>query len=130
MTNARWIADLNGIAVTVEDLRRATDEVHRLKPKDRNWEGRLFAMVRLFEGEPMKGLAVEHRLVAMSRMIESDVLPGWVLPKQDDSSVAVAGPVWEATASEPLVFGEGEPAFDQEAFLSRVLSLAETEGHA
>ena len=67
MTSERWKADLNRVEVSVDDLRRAAHEVHQLAPEDRNWEGRLFAMVRVFKGEPNKGLAVEYRLVAMSR---------------------------------------------------------------
>jgi hypothetical protein len=130
MDDTRFLEELNSISITLEDLRRATDEVHKLAPGDRNVEGRLFTMARVFKGQPKKGLAVEFRLVAMTRMLEAEVLPGWVLPKQPDGSVAVSEPVWLATASEPLVPGPDEPTFEQKSFLARVLSLAEAEGNA
>ncbi len=130
MSEAKLQADLNSVAVTIEDLRRATDEVHKLAPKDRNWEGRLHTMARIFKGEPRKALVVEYRLVAMTRLLEARVLPAWALPEAPDGSVAVAEPVWAATAIEPLVFGEDDAHFEPKRFVERVLSLAEPEGNA
>ena len=130
MSPSKMQKDLNAANVTVADLRLASDAVHRLPPEDKDWEGRLHAMIRLFPGDPDKGLAIEYRLVAMSRMLEAGVLPGWALPRAPDGSMLVAESVWAATATEPLILGEHEARFDQASFLGRVLSLAGPEGNA
>lgn len=122
-------AKLNTVRVTLDDLLLATREVHKLSPEDRDWEGRLHLMVRLFKGEPNKGMAVEHRLMAMNKLITSGVLPHWALPETPDGSTQIAEPVWLATASEPLLLGEREAYFEPTSFLNRVLSLAEPDGH-
>lgn len=121
---------INSAGVTAEDLQKATEHVHQLPPEGRNWQGRIHAMARAFMGEPEKALAVEYRLVAMSRMLEAGHLPGWATSKDADGAMTVAGPVWEAAAAEPLMFGEGEPYFDKARFLDRVLLLVEPEGNA
>ena len=86
-------------------------------------------MVRLFQGEPDKARAVEYRLIAMTKLLESGVLPHWVLPKAADGSVQIAEPVWATAATAPLLFGE-DPYFDPQSFTKRVLALAEPDGTA
>jgi len=118
------------VAVTVADLREAGEAIHSLPLGDRDWEGRAMAMVRLFKGEPNKSMAVECRLTAMSRMLQSGTLPGWSTPASSDGSVNVAEPVWLATATEPLILEERDAYFDPASFLNKVLLLAQAEGNA
>ena len=121
---------LNATRVEVEDLLLATREVHKLPANDRGWEARLHLMVRLFAGEPDKGLAVEYRIQAMDQLLVSGALPSWSTPKQADGSVLIAEPVWKAAAVEPLLLRGKTAYFDKDQFLTRVLALAETEGDA
>lgn len=130
MSTSKLQSDLNAVTITVADLLLASKEVHDLPKEDRDWEGRLMTMVRLFPGNPHKGLAVEHRLVAMSRILEAGVLPGWALPETPDGATFIAEPVWVATATEQLILGKHEARFNQQSFIDRVLSLAEPEGNA
>lgn len=130
MSIAKLQNELNSVKITVDDLLLASREAHKLPPDDRNWEGRLHLMSRLFRGTPRKGLSIEHRLIAMTRLIEAGVLPGWAVPQASDGSVNIAEPVWMAAAIEPLILGEDEAFFDQDSFLARVLSMAEPEGNA
>lgn len=122
-------ARLNAVHITVDDLLFAVEEVHKLPPEGRDWEGRLILMARLFTGEPDKAMAVEHRLVAMNDLILAGVLPHWALPEAPDGSVQIAEPVWQATATEPLLLGEKDAYFDQASFVNHVLALAEPDGH-
>lgn len=123
-------AELNAVHVSLDDLLLASREVHKLPPEDRDWEGRLHLMVHLFHGEPHKGAAVEHRLMAMSKLIDAGVLPHWALPQAPDGAVQIAEPVWLATASEPLLLTENEAYFEPTSFLQSILSLAEPDGYA
>lgn len=120
--------NLNAVKVTVSDLRRASDAVHALPEGERDWEGRLIAMVRLFPKQPDKGLSVEHRLAAMAKMVAGGALPGWSMPEAPDGSTMIAEAVWLAAASEPLVLSERDATFDCARFRARVLSLAQPEG--
>ena len=129
-TLANMAAQLNSAHITIDDLLLATEEVHKLPPEDRGWEGRLHLMVRLFKGEPDKGLAIEKRLVAMSTLIDSGSLPHWALPEAPDGSVRIAEPVWLAAATEPLLLTERDAYFEPTSFLERVLSFAEPDGNA
>lgn len=127
---ANMAAQLNATRITIDDLLLASREVHKLPPDDQGWEGRLHLMVRLFKGEPDKGLAIENRLMAMSALVASGTLPHWVLPEAPDGSVQISEPVWLAAATEPLLLKEREAYFEPKSFLERVLSLAEPDGHA
>jgi len=130
MSTSRLQLRINSARVTVEDLRLATETVHNLAPEHRDWEGRAIAMVRLFPDDPDMALAVEHRLLAMSRLIASGRLPGWAKPEGLDGSTLVAESVWIAAATEPLILGEHEARFDEPSFIDRVLALAGAEGNA
>lgn len=121
---------VNSASVTKEDLLRVSEEVHNLPEKERDFEGRTIAMIKMFPGQSDKCMAIDLRIMAMNEMIELDNLPGWALPQNEDGSFLIAEAVWEATASEPLIFTETEAHFDQEAFLERVLSSATPEGQA
>jgi len=125
-----FLEKINEVEITIDDLLNATEEVHKLPPEDRNWEGRAFTMAKMFKGQPHKAMAIDSRLTAMSEMIENGNLPGWALPKDEEGSVGVSEPVWEATAKEPLILNGNSTTFNKESFLNRVLSYAEPEGNA
>ena len=127
---ANMAARINATHITIDDLLLVTEEVHKLPLEDRDWEGRLHLMVRLFKGEPDKALAIEKRLMAMSTLVASGSLPHWSLPEALDGSVNISEPVWLATATEPLLLTERDAYFEPKSFLERVLSLAEPDGNA
>jgi hypothetical protein len=126
----RMTAELNAVRVTTDDLLLASREAHKLRREDRDWEGRLHLMVRLFPGEPRKAQAVEHRLLAMNKLIGSGALPHWVLPQAADGAVQIAEPVWVAAASAPLLLTEREAYFEPQPFVERVLGLVQPGGNA
>lgn len=121
---------INSVEVTMDDLLEASEAVHQLPPEDRNWEGRAHLMAIMFKGQPHKAMSIDSRLTAMSIMVESGKLPGWVLPEQEDGSFIIAEPVWQVTATEPLQFIDNQPCFNEELFLQNILSCAEPEGNA
>ena len=121
---------INAARVTIDDLLLVTEEVHKLPPDQRDWEGRAILMIKLFPGDPDKTFAIEHRLQAMNELIDSGVLPHWTLPKEKDGTIQIARPVWQATAEEPLLVRKHDAHFNKDRFLERVLSLAEPDGRA
>ena len=121
---------VNSARVTKENLLQVSEDVHNLPEKDRDFEGRTILMIKMFPGESDKCMAIDLRMMAMNEIIESGKLPGWALPQQEDGSFLIAEPVWEATATEPLVFTDKNAHFNQKTFLERVLSCATPEGQA
>lgn len=116
--------------VTMEDLLLATEEVHRLPSERRDFEGRAIAMIQLFPGEPDKVFAIENRLSALNDLILKGVLPHWSLPKDEEGAIAIAEPVWRATAEQPILIDGNEAYFEETSFLECVLANAEPEGEA
>lgn len=122
--------EINEVEVTIEDLLYVSEEVHKRPEKDRDWEGRMILMTRLFSGEPEKSMAIDYRLSALSEIIASNQLPHWALPTTEEGAVNIAEPVFLAAATEPLIFQDNEVYFDAGSFINRVLALAEPEGSA
>ncbi len=121
---------INSEIISHLELIEVTEEIHKLPKEDRDFEGRALLLIKMFSGEPDKAMAIDLRLKAMSKIIDSNELPGWAMPKQPDGSRVVSEPVWQAAAEEPLVFLEKEIIFDKQKFLDRILSCAEPEGVA
>lgn len=128
--NMKVALDLNAVRVSMKDLLLASSEVHKLPPEDRDWDGRLHLMVRLFPGERLKASAVDLRLTAMSKLIKSGVLANWVLPEAGDGSTSIAEPVWMTTATAPLLLSDDKAYFDESSFIEAVLVAAPNEGRA
>lgn len=128
--NMKMALELNAVRVTMKDLLLASSEVHKLPPEDRDWEGRLHLMVRLFPGEGKKASAVDLRLTAMSNLVRRGVLANWVVPESADGSTRIAEPVWRTTATAPLLLSDEEPYFDESSFVEAVLAAAPNEGRA
>jgi hypothetical protein len=130
MIKKRIEEEISAVTVSLKDLLLACEEIHRSAPKDKDWEGRLITLARVFKGQRGKAMAVEYRLAAMTRILESNLLPGWAKPIAPDGTVSVSEPVWLATASEPLVFDEDEPRFEELSFRDAVIAIAPIEGSA
>ena len=127
---ANVIACLNSVAVSVEDLVLASDEVHHLPPEQRNWEGRTTCVARLFEGQHYKAFAVHSRLQAMAALITSGKLPQAFVDEMGDGGRMVAEPIFMAAAKEPILFTEEAPFFNAESFIEAVLRHSGVDGHA
>ena len=127
---ANVIACLNSVAVSVEDLVLASDEVHHLPPEQRNWEGRTTCVARLFEGQHYKAFAVHSRLQAMAALIISGKLPQAFVDEMGDGGRMVAEPIFMAAAKEPILFTEEAPFFNAESFIEAVLRHSGVDGHA
>jgi hypothetical protein len=126
-----FAADLNSVQVELDDLILAMRTVHELPPEERDFEGRMLAILRLFEGAgPQKCQAIYYRLAALSKIIASGDLPYFVSPECPDGSALAQGVVGQAATIELLLFSEHEAYFDPKSFQDRMLSLVEPDCHA
>ena len=117
--------------MTFDDLWRVAEEATLLhETGERNFEALMFMIARLYKGEPRKAGAVLLRMQALARLIDEEGAPGWTLPKQADGSIPTQEWVFAAAAVQPLVEVDNDARFEKQAFLAKVLELAEAEGNA
>ena len=131
---------ISGVAVSEDDLRRATDAVNaglgERPPNQRDFNARADILAGLFAGESNKVLAVNFRIEALGRLAGHPRMRAWVLRKGgggDESGPATVpsdSRLFAAAAAHPLVEIDGEPGFEPEEFFARLLSLTDGAGEA
>jgi hypothetical protein len=123
-TSADFVARVNTVSVTVEDLLLAYAEIQTLPLKECNREARTHILARMFKGQGCKAFAVGSRLEAMARVVRSGKIRRWVLPN------IVCEVVFLAAAKEPILFTKNESFFDPKSFVAFVLENAAVDGHS
>lgn len=126
----KLIARINAIVITEEEIVEVVEETEEINPEDRNWEASTFMVARLHPGDFEKVGAIVFRMEALTRLLAKAGAPGWTLPETADGGILTQEAVFAATAVQPLVEQDGEVAFEQEAFLQKVLELADLEEQA
>ena len=121
---------VNNIVVSFEDLWAIAADMESADAGDRNLEALMFMIARRFKNEPQKAGAVLLRMQALVRLLVNEGVPGWTLPKQPDGAIPTQEWVFAAAAVQPLIEVGKDVAFERDAFLKKVLELAETEGRA
>jgi hypothetical protein len=124
------LARANRAVVSKEDILEFVEELSEHEASDRDFEGRAILLAQLHSGEPDKALAIEFRMHALARLFGDEHPRGWTLPEMPDGSVLTKEPVFAAAAVQPLTLKDGEVAFERDAFLDKVLELADEEGAA
>jgi hypothetical protein len=121
-----------GAKVSAADLARALEAIDELPPEDRtDLAARVVCLIESF-AEPgrfevsARVAAIDWRLQALARLAGRPEFTNWPMP---GGAGKIAANVLEVAAIEPLIEREGEPAFDAESFLERLLAMAEEKGH-
>ena len=123
-----YLQRINETAVTFEDLWKIAGEAEDIGNDGGGFEDLMRLITKHFHGQPSKASAVLFRMQALASLLESKGAPGWALPPQKDGAIATQEWVFAAAAVQPLVIIDEQPSFEHEAFLNKVLELAETEG--
>jgi hypothetical protein len=90
----------------------------------------MFAIGKICKGDFKKASAVFFKMRALSLLLESEEgIPGWTLPRLPDGGIPSEEAVFVAAATQPLIEVESDLVFEREAFMARVLELAELETH-
>ena len=121
-----------GAKVSAADLARALEAIDELAPEDRaDIAARIVCLIETF-GEPgrhevsARVAAIDWRLQALAGLAGRPEFRNWPMP---GGAGKIAANVLEAAAIEPLIEREGEPAFNPENFLERLLAMTEENGH-
>lgn len=131
--------------VTYEDLKKALLAVDGMDPEDRkDFTARSMAVMRAFglltgkENKDSRRLiekvtCVEIRLTAMARLVDSGILNKWTMDSGEEGSEFISEAVVRAAAEVPLLAGRkrsDHDHFDPEAFMAKVLEVADQGGSA
>ncbi len=123
---AKMLRTINSTKLTGSELMDFGDEVHRLKPKDRDFEGRAITAVRLFEDSD-RAMSAMFRMEAFARIISQGRLEGWTKPG-DKQGMSLTNPVLlEAAGQVPLRIIKNKFEFNRATLLKRVFQLAKAE---
>jgi hypothetical protein len=117
---------VNATPVSQEELLSVIREVRESGPESRDMTGHALIAVRLYSDDPDKVKAIMFRLEALARLLSEQEAPGWTL-SIPNGAVLIQEPVFASAAVQPLVEQDGEVAFEREAFLEKVLDLADLE---
>jgi hypothetical protein len=126
--DAEFIARSNAILVTIDNMFRGSDEIHKLPREEMNWDGRMDCLTRIFRGQRDKAFVVNSRFEAMSRLVNAGKVPYGVVPMDTAGWSYLANSVLLAAAEMPILFLEKDPYFDPEPFAAFVLRDAKACG--
>ncbi len=99
------------------------NEVHRLKPKDRDFEGRAITAIRFFENSD-RAMSAMFRMGALARIISQGRLEGWTKPG-DKKGMSLTNPIlFEAAGQAPLRIIKNKFEFSRVTLLKKVFQIA------
>jgi hypothetical protein len=120
--------------VKAKTLQRAVAVLAELDVEDRDFEGRVIAIIRALNedgsdrSQPHLAAAIEFRLEAFARLSQRPELKAWSLPGDVEGMMHVQHVVWKAVAAEPLRVEGNRPAFDADSFFRRLTALSDAAG--
>ncbi len=121
---ARMLRGINSTNLAGSELMEFATRVHRLKPKDRDFEGRVITAIKLFKGDSDKVMSAMFRMEALARIISQDRLEGWVKPA-DKKGMSLTNPVlFEAAGQVPLRIIKNKFEFSRTTLLRKVFQIA------
>jgi hypothetical protein len=130
--NFNLLNELNSVAILPNELWEISDKVHKEREEINDWEpiNSMYVIARYYNfSSPLKIQAVYFRMIALVKIIKNGLV-GWTFPRQEDDGIPTNYYVFAAAAIEPLVPLGDDFCFEKNAFLDRVLTLAEAEGNA
>jgi len=77
--STKLLKRVNSTKFTRLELMKFADEVHRLKPKYRDFEGRAITAIRFFENSD-RAMSAMFRMEAFARIVSHGRLDGWTRP--------------------------------------------------
>jgi len=135
----QFIQDINTQNISAALLGEVMIMWASLPPEEwKDFNRKLQRVVEFVDGKrpdvnnPLLAMAVALRLMALDAMVVDPAVRGWLIPeKSPDGITYIHGDLLKVAAEQPVLEGlAGEPVFDREAFHSRLMELAATQGCA
>ena len=123
---ARMLRDINGTRFTGSELMEFANEVHRLKPKDRDFEGRAITAIRFFENSD-RAMSAMFRMEAFARIISQGRLEGWTKPGDKKGMALTKTVLFDAAGQVPLRIIKNRFEFSRATLLRKAFQMAKLE---
>ena len=91
--------------------------------EDQGIETQVFVALQTFPNDKGKRFSIGMRMHALSEILASDDLPGWVKPTDTDGIVYVAENLYMAAGLEQMVEAENDISFNKDTLLKRAFNL-------
>jgi hypothetical protein len=118
---------INSVDITKDDLWKITGDAQNFKGEP-CFEVGISIINKRCDGNLHKASAIMFRMQALVNLLKTEGLPGWTLPQQSDGCFPTDEAVFAAAAVQPLIEKDNDLVFEREAFLRKILELAEPEG--
>ena len=127
---AEFLAKMNLVPVSLEELRCAVMVLNRLPRDQRNEKEEALRLTLLFDGDVEKALAILCRVRALINLIKSGPFPYVMNLNPRSNQAAVHKHVFLAATTAPILDRNCKIMFDREKFLVSLAELLEPEGTA
>ena len=123
----KMLRGINSTKLTGSELMEFANEVHRLKPKDRVFEGRVITALRFFKGDHDRVMSAMFRMEALARIISQGGLEGWTKPG-DKKGMSLTNPVlFDAAGQVPVRIIKNRFEFSRATLLKKVFQIAKPQ---
>jgi hypothetical protein len=118
------------------DLLTAVVAMYAEQPPDErvSLEARSIRLLEFLDRKSLKGpdllLAIDFRLIALARLMESHDVRAWVMTGEPAGPSSVHADPIRAAAAEPVIETANQPTFDPDSFRARVLKSSTARGNA
>lgn len=123
----KMLRDINATKFTGSELMEFANEVNRLKPKDRDFEGRAITAIRFFDGDSDRAMSALFRMEALARIISQARLEGWTKPSEKKGMFLTNTALFDAAGQVPLRIIENRFEFSRATLLKKVFQIAKPQ---
>ena len=123
---AKMLRDINSTKLSGAELMEYANEVHRLNPKDRDFEGRAITAIRFLENSD-RAMSAMFRMEALARIISQARLEGWVKPSQEKGMFLTNTALFDAAGEAPLRIIKNQFEFSRATLLKKVFQIAKLQ---
>ncbi len=124
-----FLTGINTNEVSAAELMEVVEEVNQLHADQPQLEDIAIVILQLHPDSPDKRTGIMFRMEALARLLSEEGVPGWTLPGPS-GSLFMKEAVLAAAAVQPVIEKDNHVAFEHEAFLQKVLELAQPAGEA
>ena len=126
-----YVETINNTPVTFNDLWEVQEELGEfIEFGEGDSEAIMYITSELFKDDPNKAAAVMFRMLALARIVITENVPGWTLPKLPNGKILTHECMFSAAAVQPLVESGKDLIFEKEAFLLKALEFSDAQGNA
>lgn len=120
------LKDINNNPISPDEMEEFLEELENDESEPSFERGVLLAL-RVFPKHKKKRFSIQMRMTALSTLIESNSLPGWVKPEQEDGSYRVAANIYMAAGLEPMIQDGNDISFDLDSLFKKAFSLGKLD---